>query len=59
MCTVLGLGEVAITSGASLKNVMLLQFLHNNLLSTIPLGRAGYNSHFGEFHLSVFRRGNL
>ena len=56
---VLGLGKVVISSDASLKNVMLVQSLHYNLLSTIQLARAGYDSHFGEFHVTVFKRSNL
>ena len=52
---VLGLGKVVISSDASLKNVMLVQSLHYNLLSTIQLACAGYDSHFGEFHVTVFR----
>ena len=52
-------GKVVISSDASLKNVMLVQSLHYNLLSTIQLARAGYDSHFGEFHVTVFKRSNL
>jgi len=39
---VLGLGKFVISSDASLKNVMLVQSLHYNLLSTILSARAGY-----------------
>ena len=56
---VLGLGKVVISNDSSLANVMLVQSLHYNLLSTIQLARAGYDSHFGEFHVTVFKRSNL
>src|SRR3954468_24674547 len=48
---VLGLGKFVISSDASLKNVMLVQSLHYNLLSTIQLACAGYESLFSEFHV--------
>ena len=53
------MGKVAITNDMSLANVMLVQSLHYNLLSTIQLAHAGYDSHFGEFHVTVFKRSNL
>ena len=40
---VLWLGKFVISSDASLKNGMLVQSLHYNLLSTIQLARAGYD----------------
>ena len=56
---VLGLGKVVISNDSSLSNVMLVQSLHYNLLSTIQLARAGYDSHLGEFHVTVFKRSNV
>ena len=56
---VMGLGKFVISSDASLKNVMLVQSLHYNLLSTIQLARAGYDSLFSEFHVTVFKRDTL
>ena len=56
---VLGLGKFVISSDASLKNVMLVQSLHYNLLSTIQLARAGYDSLFSEFHVIIFKRDSL
>ena len=50
---VLCLGNFVISSDASLKNVMLIQSLHYNLLSTIQLACAGYDSFFSEFHVTV------
>ena len=46
---VMGLGKFVISSDASLKNVMLVQSLHYNLLSTIQLARAGYDSFLVNF----------
>ena len=56
---VLGLGNFVISSDCSLKNVMLVESLHYNLLSTIQLARAGYDSLFSEFHVTVFKRDTL
>ena len=38
---------------------MLVQSLHYNLLSTIQLACASYDSLFSEFHVTVFRRDTL
>ena len=54
----MGLGKFVISSDASLKNVMLVQSLHYNLLSTIQLAHVG-DSLFSEFHLTVFKRCTL
>src|SRR3954470_654554 len=56
---VLGLGKFVISSNYSLKNVMLVESLHYNLPSTIQLARAGYDSLFSEFHVTVFKRDTL
>ena len=56
---VLGLGKVVISNDSSLSNVMLVQSLHYNLLSTIQLARAGYDSHFGEYHVTIFKSDTL
>src|SRR3954470_125073 len=56
---VLGLGKFVISSDSSLKNVMLVQTLHYNLLSTIQLARVGYDSLFSEFHVTIFKRDTL
>ena len=56
---VLGLGKFVISSDASLKNFMLVQSRHYNLLSTIQLARAGYDLLFSEFHQTIFKRDTL
>src|SRR4051812_11211963 len=56
---VLVLGKFVISSDSSLKNGMLVQSLHYNLLSTIQLAHVGYDSLFSEFHMTVFKRGTL
>ena len=56
---VLGLGKVVISNDSSLSNVMIVQSLHYNLLSTIQLARAGYDSHSDEFHVTMLKRCNL
>src|SRR3954463_10002956 len=56
---VLRLGKFVISSDSSLKNVMLVESLHYNLLSTIQLARASYGSLFSEFHVTVFKRDTL
>ena len=38
---------------------MLVESLHYNLLSTIQLAHAGYDSLFSEFHVTVFKRDTL
>src|SRR3954465_13919980 len=53
---VLGLGKFVISSDSSLKNVMLVETLHYNLLCTIQLARAGFDSLFSEICVTVFKR---